>query len=74
MEKQGSGFPRNEQKTSAHGEPVPLLISPLKDKVWYPSTKFEHGRSKYAQQRRSPPPPPNKHTPLDACPAGFMLL
>ena len=61
MEKQSSGFPRNEQKTCAHGEPVPLLISPLKDKVWCPGTKFEHGRSKYAQQRRSPRFPQQTH-------------
>ena len=71
MEKQSSGFPRNEQKTCAHREPVPLKFP--KYKVSCPGTKFEHSLSKYAQQRRFPPhpaqPPRNKHTTLGACPA-----
>ena len=64
MEKQSSGFPRNEQKTCAHREPAPLKLP--KYKVSCPRTKFEHSRSKYAQQRRFAP---QKHTTLGACPA-----
>ena len=71
MEKQSSGFPRNEQKTCAHREPVPLKFP--KYKVSCPGTKFEHSLRKYAQQRRFPrhpaQPPRNKHTTLGACPA-----